>query len=59
MKDQNDNLNNAGIDLTTFINSSVRSPIEREDRSNEMVEGVISLYSFLEKECRFLSSGII
>ena len=39
MKDQNDNLNNAGIDLTTFINSSVRSPIEREDRSNEMVEG--------------------
>jgi len=39
MKDQNDNLNSAGLDSTVFINSSLKSPIDREDRSEKMVKG--------------------
>ncbi len=39
MKDQNDNLNMIGIDSTVFINSSIKSPIERDDKSEKMVKG--------------------
>lgn len=39
MKDQNDNLNAAGIDSTVFINSSIKSPVERKDKSEKMVKG--------------------
>jgi len=39
MKDQNDNLKSAGLDSTIFINSSLKSPIDREDRSEKMVNG--------------------
>jgi len=39
MKDQKDNLNSAGMDSTVFINSAIKSPIEREDKSEKMVRG--------------------
>lgn len=39
MKDQNDNLESAGLDSTVFINSSIKSPVEREDKSEKMVNG--------------------
>jgi len=39
MKDQNDNLKIAGLDSTVFINSSIKSPVEREDKSEKMVKG--------------------
>ncbi|NQU35941.1 MAG: ATP-dependent DNA helicase RecQ, partial [Bacteroidetes bacterium] len=39
MKDQNDNLRIAGLDSTVFINSSIKSPAEREDKSEKMVNG--------------------
>jgi|APSaa5957512535_1039671.scaffolds.fasta_scaffold09228_2 superfamily II DNA helicase RecQ len=39
MKDQNDNLKIAGLDSTVFINSSIKTPIEREDKSEKMVKG--------------------
>ena len=39
MRDQNDNLNLAGIDSTTFINSSLK-PGEREEISKDMVKGI-------------------
>ena len=39
MKDQNDNLKIAGLDSTIFINSSIKTPIEREDKSEKMVKG--------------------
>jgi len=39
MKDQNDNLKEMGIDATVFINSSIKSPREREERSEKMVQG--------------------
>lgn len=44
MKDQNDNLKSAGLDSTVFINSSIKSPVEREDRSEKMVKG---FYQFI------------
>ena len=39
MKDQEDNLKLAGIDATTFINSSIKNPIEREDRTQKIIKG--------------------
>ncbi len=39
MKDQKDNLKLAGLDSTVFINSSIKSPIDREDKSEKMVYG--------------------
>jgi len=38
MRDQNDNLKAAGIDATTFINSSI-TPVERAYRSENMLKG--------------------
>lgn len=38
MRDQNDNLKTAGIDSTTFINSSI-TPIERTNRSENLLRG--------------------
>lgn len=38
MRDQNDNLKAAGIDSTTFINSSITAR-ERKERSNAMLKG--------------------
>jgi superfamily II DNA helicase RecQ len=39
MKDQNDNLKDVGLDSTVFINSSIKSPIDREDKSEKIVNG--------------------
>jgi len=38
MRDQNDNLKTAGIDTTTFINSSI-TPVERANRSENLLRG--------------------
>ena len=39
MKDQDDNLKTSGIDSSVFINSSIKTPIERRDRSEKMMRG--------------------
>ena len=38
MRDQNDNLKDAGIDVTIFINSSLK-PVERDDACKKMING--------------------
>ena len=64
MKDQVDNLKASGIDTSVFINSSIRTPIERKIRSEQMIRGYyqfvfISPERFLIKEFRdFLKSMI-
>lgn len=39
MKDQDDNLKASGIDSSVFINSSIKTPIERRDKSEKMMRG--------------------
>ena len=44
MKDQNDNLRSSGMDSTAFINKTIRTPAERQEISERMVNGY---YQFL------------
>ena len=49
MKDQDDNLKTNGIDSTTFINSSIKDPVERTHRIENMTRGLY-LFVFISPE---------
>lgn len=54
MKDQNDNLKKIGIDGTVFVNSSIKTPVERRWREKKMVEAEV-MFIFVSPERLLIS----